>query len=64
MLLGFTPQTLGATYVRLLLAGVHSPLSIALPSVSLHISAATKRVKLLNRIHVTLCPGAGGGSYT
>ena len=56
MPLGFTRQTLGATYIRLLLTGDHSPLPITLlsavselfrgiSSVSLHISTATKRVK-------------------
>jgi len=58
MPLEFTCQTLGATYVHLLLAGNHSPLPITLPSavselfsfsgissVSLHISTVTKHVK-------------------
>jgi len=56
MPLGFTRQTLGATYVCLLLAGDRSPLPITLLSavselfsgilyVSLHISTATKCVK-------------------
>jgi len=64
MPLGFTRQTLGATYVRLLLAGDHSPLPIPLPSavsgffsgissVSLYISTATKHVRLLHRTRVT-----------
>jgi len=70
MLLGFTRQTLGATYVRLLLVGDLSPLPIPLKSavselfngissVSLHICTTTKRVKLLHRTRVTHCPGAG-----
>jgi len=71
MPLGFTHQTLGVTYVCLLLVGDHSPLPIPLPSavselfssissVSLHISTATKRVKLLHRTRVTHCLRAGG----
>ena len=71
MPLEFTRQTLGATYLRLLLACDHSPLPIPLlsavselfsgiSSVSLHIGTMTKRVKLLHRTRVTHCPGAGG----
>jgi len=64
--LGFTRWTLGATYVHLLLAGDHSPLSIALPSavsdsgissVSLHISTATKRVKCFIEHILHIVPG-------
>ena len=68
MPLGFTHQMLAATYVRLQLAGDHSPLPIPLPSalselfsgissVSLHISTAT--CELLPRTRVTHCPRPG-----
>ena len=66
--LGFTRQTLGATYVHLLLAGDHSPLPITLPSavselfsgissVSLHISTATKCVKCFIEHVLHIVPG-------
>ena len=71
MPLEFTRQTLGATYVRLLLVGNHSPLPIPLPSavselfsgissVSLHIHTDQYRDKTFHRTRVTHCPGARG----
>jgi len=67
MPLGFTCQTLGSTYVHLLLAGDHSPLPIPLPlavsepsvAFRLCLSASVPRQNV-HRTRVMHCPGARG----